>query len=621
MMAKKLIRRCIIYGAGVFLYFCLIEVTAHYTISDRVKFLLFLFAYILAGFGVFETLSEGMAKKELPADYLMIILATVGAFGVGRYTESVLVMILFELGMIFGAVSTHRAKRSIEEMVNIRPAYAVRKIQGEEVRVEPSELKRNQLIVIYPGERIPVDAVVMSGDSTIDVKALTGETEPQAVGRGDKIYGGCINLSERIEARVLDLYEDCAVSRIMDLIDEAQNKKAESENFIARFSSVYTPLICICAFIIMVVPPATFSYGNWNMWIYRGLIFMVAACPCGIVMSVPVAFLGGIAAAAGRRIIIRGGNYLETLAKADTFVFDKTGILTEGDFKIEQIKAMGMTEEELLCMVAHIESYSAHPIAKSLVKAYEGEVDMAMVRDECEIPGFGISAVYGGRHVYVGNFEMMEEYGVFADEEEGSDTVVYVGIDRWYAGCIVLTDEIREEAFDTLSYLRNKCKAMLIMLTGDMEENGMAVAEELELDYAYTDLLPEEKLEQLEDFLFLQDDAEVLACVGDGVGDVPVLGRADVGIVMGNLGSASAAEAADVILIEDDLSKLEDAIRIAKETLRVVKQNITFALFAKLLVLFCAVTGCFGMWEAILVEIGVLFVAVLNSIWVVKYAA
>lgn len=603
------------------MYFCLIEATLHYTISERDKFLLFLFIYLLVGLGTFETLSEGLVQKKLRTDYLMIILATVGAFGVGKYVEGVLVMILFELGMIFGEISTHRAKRSIEEMINIRPAYAVRKVQGEEIRVEPSELRRNHIIVVNPGERIPVDAVVTFGNSTIDMSSLTGEEIPQEVGRGDRLYGGCINLSEKIEACVLELYEDCAVSRIMDLIDEAQDKKAKSENFIARFSRVYTPVICVCALIIMFVPPATFSYGNWNMWIYRGLIFMVAACPCGIVMSVPVALLGGMASAARRGIIVKGGNYLERLAKADTFVFDKTGILTEGEFKIEQIKAMGMTEEELLCMVAHIESYSGHPIARSLVKAYEGELDRAMVQDVSEVPGFGISAVYGGKHVHIGNFELMEENGVFADAEEGSDTVVYVGIDRWYAGCFVLEDRIREEAQDTLSYLRKRRRAKLMMLTGDTEENGMTVAEELGLDYAYTDLLPGEKLEKLEDFLFLQDDAEILACIGDGVGDTEVLDRADVGIVMGNFGSAAAVSAADVIFIENDLSKLVEVIRIARETIRVVRQNISFALFAKLLVLFCAVIGCFGMWEAILVEVGVLFAAVLNAIWVVKYAA
>lgn len=601
------------------MYCCLVEAAMHYTITDRDKFFMYLGIYLMVGFGAFEALSEGLAQKKFPADALMIILATVGAFGVGRYTEGVLVMILFELGMIFEAISTDRARRSIAKMLDIRPAYAVRKVQGEEIQVDPLELRPNYTIVIKPGERIPADAEVTFGKSRIDMKALTGELEPRKVERGDRIYGGGINLDGLLEARVLKLYEDSAVSRIVEMMEKARDNKAESENFIDRFSRIYTPVIFVCALMVMIVPPATFSYGNWNMWVYRGLIFMIAACPCGLAISVPVAFLGGIASAARQGIVVKGGNYLEALAKADTFVFDKTGTLTDGDFQIQDIKAMGMTEEALLSMAAHIESYSDHPIAKSLASLYKGNLDLGAVQAVNEVPGCGISATYEGKRVHIGNFKMMEREHVLADEEDAEGTVVYVGIDQWYAGCIVLVDEIKEQAPDTLSYLRDKCKALLIMITGDTPESGMAVAEELEMDYAYTDLLPEEKLEQLEDFLFLQDDTESLVCVGDGLNDTPVLARADVGIVMGEPGSASTVEAADIILMENDLPKLVDAVHIAKETLKVVSQNISFALLAKVLVLICALVGYFGMWEAILVEVGVMFVAVMNAIWVVKY--
>jgi heavy metal-(Cd/Co/Hg/Pb/Zn)-translocating P-type ATPase len=621
-MAKQLIRRCIIYGAGVFLYCCLIEAAIHFTIPEKDKFLMFLVIYLLTGFGAFEALSEGLAQKKLQVDYLMIILATIGAFGVGRYMEGVLVMILFEMGMIFEAVSMVRAKKSIAEMIDIRPAYAVRRVQGEEERVDPSQLQFNQMIIIRPGERIPADAVVVSGKSMVDTKTVTGETVPQAIEEGDIIYGGCVNLEGVLEARVMSGYKSSAASKIMDMVEQAQNNKAGSEDFIARFSKIYTPVMLVCALIVMFVPPATFSYGNWDMWIYRGLIFLIVACPCGLVMSVPVAFLGGIVSAAKQGILVKGGNYLEALARADTFVFDKTGTLTEGMFKIEEIKAMGMTEEELLCMAAHIESNSEHPVAKSLVSAYEGRIVSAKVQNVEEIPGFGISADYEGKRVYIGNFKMMEEKEVLADEEvTDSGTVVYVGIDQWYAGCFILSDEIREDAYDTLSYLRSKCRALLIMLTGDTEDSGMDVAKELEMDYAYTSLTPAQKLEQLEDFLFLQDDTGRLVCVGDSLNDTPVLERADVGITLGTADSLAAAETAGIILMENELSKIIDAVRIARGTLRAVSQNIVFALFVKLLVLVCALVGYFGMWEAILVEVIAMFVAVLNAVWVVKYTA
>lgn len=619
-MAKELKQRCIIYGVGVFLYICMIVATMQKTIPDRYKFIMFLIVYLIIGFEAFRTLSEGLLQKKIPTDYLMIILATVGAFGVGRYIEGVVVMLFFELGMLAEAVSTVKAKRSIEEMLDIRPTFAVRKIKNEEILVEPAELELGDTIVIKPGERIPVDAVITLGTTTIDTKALTGEAIPERAGWGEAIYSGCINLSGAIEARVTKVYEDSTVARIMEMVEDAQNNKGESEAFVTRFSKIYTPIMFICAIVLMMVPPMTFSYGNWDTWIYRGLIFLVVACPCGLIMSVPVAFLGGIASAAKQGVIIKGGNYLENLAKADTFVFDKTGTLTEGGFKVVEIHAEGMEEEELLKIAAHVESYSNHPIAQSLVAAYKEEVDQKKVYGIQESPGFGVSAIYGRQRVHIGNLKMMEAQNVYVEPADVMGTAVYICVDEKYAGYIVIRDSIKEDARETLAYLKNKWHAALVMLTGDARDSAMEVAEELEMDYAYTNLMPEEKLEQLEDFLFIQDDTEKLVCVGDGINDAPVLARADVGIAMGNLGSAAAIEAADVILMEDELSKIIDAIHIAKETLRVVSQNITFALFVKFLVLIFAVFGFLGMWEAILVEVGVMFVAILNATWVVKYA-
>ncbi len=620
-MTAQLKKRSIIYGAGVLLYVCAIIITTYNTLDDRIKFIWFLIAYLIIGYDVFKNLCERFMQKRFLTEYTLMTLATVGAFGIGRYIEGVLVMLLFELGIIFESYATDSAKRSIEEMVDIRPPYATRKINDKEVQVDPAELRRNDVIVIKPGERIPVDAVVRGGSSMIDTKAVTGEPVPRKAVAGDRIYSGCINLSGVLVAKVTKEYSDSTVSKIMEMVEEAQNKKSDSETFVSKFSRVYTPVMFVFAFLVMIYPPLSFSYGNWDTWIYRGLIFLIVACPSGLVMSIPIAFLGGLASAARQGIVIKGANYLEDLSKADTFVFDKTGTLTEGVFTVQEVHPVGMEEKELLKIAAHAESYSNHPIAQTLLQVYEGAIDKSAVYRVKEIPGYGISAMYGGKKVYVGNYRMMSRYGVEAEEVYTAGTVVYVAVANQYAGYILISDVIKEDAKWTLKYLKEKCHGVLVMLTGDTEAAGMDVARELDMDYAYTELMPADKLEQLEDFLVVQDDMERLVCVGDGVNDAPILARADVGIAMGALGSAAAIEAADIVLMEDELPKIVDAIRIAKETLRVVSQNITFAMVIKVMILVLAVIGYFGMWEAIIAEVGVVFAAVLNAVWVVKFKA
>lgn len=377
----------------------------------------------------------------------------------------------------------------------------------------------------------------------------------------------------------------------------------------------------LLALFVMIYPPLTFSYHNWNIWIYRGLIFLIVACPTALVMSIPIAFLGGIASAARQGIVIKGANYLEDLSKADTFVFDKTGTLTEGEFSVQEIYAEQGTEEELLKIAAHVESYSNHPIAQSLLNAYDGEIDKDLVSNIKQIPGYGLSGDYDGKRIHVGNFRLMEKYDIEVDEFDSTGTVVYVSVGTEYMGAIIIEDAIKYRAKWTMKYLKDKCKAVLVMLTGDTRSAGYAVAKELKMDYAYTDLMPSDKLEQLEDFLTIQDDMEKLVCVGDGVNDAPVLARADIGIAMGALGSALAIEAADIILLEDELPKIVDAIKISKETLRVVNQNIAFAIAVKVIIVLLALVGYFGMWEAIVAEVGVVFAAIMNAVYVVKYYA
>lgn len=620
-MTAELKKRSIIYGAGVFIYVCAIATTTYNMMGDWAKFIWFLTAYLIIGFDVFKTLCEKLFQKKVLTEYTLMTLATVGAFGIGRYTEGVLVMLLFELGVIFEAYSTDSAKRSIEEMIDIRPPYATRKSEDGEVKVQPAELEVGDVIVIRPGERIPVDALVQTGSSMVDTKAVTGESMPRKARESSFIYSGCINLSGVLEAKVVKVYNDSTVSKIMDMVEDAQKKQSESETFISKFSRVYTPVMFCFALFVMIYPPLTFSYGNWSTWVYRGLIFLIAACPSGLVMSVPIAFLGGLASAARQGIVIKGANYLEDLAQADTFVFDKTGTLTEGVFTVREIHPVQTGEEELLEIAAHAESYSNHPIARALLDAYGEAVEKDQVSHVKELPGYGVTAVYDGQKILVGNYHLLEKYEIPMDEVESTGTVIYIAVDKKYAGYIIISDALKKDARWTLRYLKEKCQGVLVMLTGDTESSAMETAQELDMDYAYTDLLPGDKLEQLEDFLMVQDARERLVCVGDGINDAPVLARADVGIAMGALGSAAAIEAADIVLMEDELSKIVDAIRISKETLRVVNHNITFALAIKFMILFFAVVGYFGMWEAIIAEVAVVFIAILNAAGIVRYVA
>ena len=620
-MTEQLKKQSMIYGVGVVIYLAAVIVTSNFTIEDEIKFVWFLIAYLIVGFDVFKKLRDRILELKFLTEYTLTTVATIGAFGIGRYTEGVLVMILFELGVIFEAYSTDNAKRSIEEMIDIRPAFAIRKTDGGEEQIDPIDLQVGDIIVIKPGERVPVDGIVEAGSTLLDMKAVTGESMPRRVSEGNKIYSGCINLSGAVEAKVLKVYRDSTVAQIMELVEEAQNKESESESFVSRFSRIYTPAMVLLALFVMIYPPLTFSYHNWNIWIYRGLIFLIVACPTALVMSIPIAFLGGIASAARQGIVIKGANYLEDLSKADTFVFDKTGTLTEGEFSVQEIYAEQGTEEELLKIAAHVESYSNHPIAQSLLNAYDGEIDKDLVSNIKQIPGYGLSGDYDGKRIHVGNCRLMEKYDIEVDEFDSTGTVVYVSVGTEYMGAIIIEDAIKYRAKWTMKYLKDKCKAVLVMLTGDTRSAGYAVAKELKMDYAYTDLLPSDKLEQLEDFLTIQDDMEKLVCVGDGVNDAPVLARADIGIAMGALGSALAIEAADIILLEDELPKIVDAIKISKETLRVVNQNIAFAIAVKVIIVLLALVGYFGMWEAIVAEVGVVFAAIMNAVYVVKYYA
>ena len=405
------------------------------------------------------------------------------------------------------------------------------------------------------------------------------------------------------------------------MVEEAQENRSESESFITTFSRFYSPAIALIALLMMIIPPLTFAPGTDETWIYRGLVVLIAACPVGIVLSTPVAFLGGIASAARQGILVKGGNYLEALAKTDTFIFDKTGTLTEGVFQVQEIKAVGMSEDELLKIAAHVESYSNHPIAQSIRTAYKGRYDKRKVKRVREDAGYGVSALYDGEWIHIGNRRMVDRYQIETDHVERPGTVLYVIIKRRYAGYIVISDTIKEGAKDMLEALKEKYRAVLVMLTGDERNEAVRVARELEMDYAYSDLMPNDKLELVEEFLGVEDDSEKVACIGDGINDAPIIARADVGIAMGALGSAAAIEAADVVLMDDELLRIVDAVKIAKETMRVVGQNISFALMIKAIVLALAALGYISMWGAVSADLGVMLISIVNAAWVVKYTA
>lgn len=621
-MTKQLKVRSAIYLAGLFLYLTAIWASNVWVLNEQLKFMWYLAAYLIVGFEAFKSLREKFVQKKFLSEYTMIILATIGAFGIERYTEGVLVMILFEFGMLIHAFSADTAKRSIAKMMDIRPVTATVVVDGQEVKTEPSRLQVGQKIIIKPGEIVPADACVTSGTTLIDTKALTGEPIPRGVEAGDVIYSGCMNIQGVIEAEVLKVYEESTASKIMQMIEAAQEKKSESELFITKFSRIYTPIMLVLVFLIMFYPPLTFSYNNWDSWVYRGLIFLIVTCPTGLAVSIPVAYLGGIAAAAKHGIIVKGANYLESMSMADTFLFDKTGTLTKGVFTVQEVNPVGMTEEELLELAVCAESYSNHPIAQSLMEAYakySKEVDKQKLMRVKEVPGYGISATYDGKRIHVGNARLMEKKHILVEEIQKAGTVIYVAVGRSYAGYILIADELREDARWTLSYLRDKFKAVLVMLTGDIEKAGMEAAKELDIDYVYSNLLPIDKLRRVEEFLEIQGSTERVVCIGDGMNDAPILARADVGIAMGTLGSVAAIEAADIVLMDDQLYGIVDIIKIARETQRVVKQNIWYAFLIKAMILILGFFGLFGMWEAIIAEVGVMIVSMLNAALLAYY--
>lgn len=616
-MTEQVRKKGIEIGAGLVLYIAALAIVFYQDIPKAGETILFLAAYAALSLTTYWEQLKKIVSRNFLDENLLMILATAGAFVIDRHSEAVAAMLFYQVGKLIEEISLSRSKKSISEFIDIRPEYANLKVGNKIKIVPPQQLELKQVIVLRPGERIPVDSVIVSGTSAIDMKALTGEAEPRAVKIGDRLYSGCINLNGVLEARVVRLYHESAAARVMRLVENANEKKSVSVRFADKFTRYYTPLVILLALLTAILPPMVFSWPKME-WIYRGLILLVAACPCGLMVSIPLAFLGGIGSASRQGVLIKSGTYLEELTKVDTFVFDKTGTLTEGVFHVREIVPWKMETEELLELAALAESYSSHPIALSLLEEYGKEIDRARIGDIEEQPGYGVRAIVDGREVYAGNTRLMNRQGIFYHPVSEVGTVVYIAVDGRYAGHILISDIIREDAPGLIRWM-HKRDLDTVMFTGDNEKAGEAAASALGIRSVYSELMPEDKVTLLKEFRENQMEGEKLAFVGDGINDAPVLSLADIGIAMGGLGADAALEAADIILMEDEPSRIISAIRIAKATLRSVKQNMVFAIGMKIVLIILAFFGFVTMQNAIIADMAVMLINLLNSFWMMHY--
>lgn len=578
-----------------------------------VRLLTFLVPYAIVGYDVvFEALRNIAHGQVFDENFLMSV-ATIGAFFVADYPEAVAVMLFYQVGELFQSIAVGKSRKSIAALMDIRPDYANVLRDGDVKTVSPEEVEIGEIIEIKPGEKIPLDAVVTKGETTVNTAALTGESVPVTCRVGDAVISGSVNQNGRIEARVTSVFGESTVSKILDLVENATSKKAKSENFITRFAKYYTPCVVFAALALALIPPLLFKQ-PFSVWVTRALTFLVVSCPCALVVSVPLTFFCGIGGASRQGVLIKGANYLETLSKAETVVFDKTGTLTNGTFTVVAIHPQQISERELLDLTATAESVSSHPIATSILKAYGEPIDKTRIGNIEELSGRGIHAVIDGKSVYVGNGVLMQSVGVDFHECKTVGTTVHIAVDGLYAGHIVIADTVKPDAKSAVEQLKASGIRKTVMLTGDSDTVGQAVAKELGMDEAYTQLMPDDKVEKTEKLLAEKNTKSTLAFVGDGINDAPVLARADVGIAMGALGSDAAIEAADVVLMDDKPAKLVTALKISRKTMRIVRQNIVFALLVKVVVLLLSAFGLASMWVAVFADVGVMILAVCNAV-------
>ena len=588
-------------------------------LSSGIEFAMYLTAYLLIGGEVLLKSVRNISKGQIFDENFLMGLATIGAFAIGEYSEGVAVMLFYQVGEMFQDRAVNHSRKSIKALMDIRPDYANLVSSDQLVQVSPEEVAIGSRIVIKPGERVPLDGRIIEGRSMADTSALTGESVPREVSQGDEILAGFINNNGVLTVEVTKEYGESTVSKILDMVQNASSKKSRTENFITKFARYYTPIVVFFALALAVVPPLLIRGEVFSDWIYRALIFLVVSCPCALVISIPLGFFGGIGGASRTGVLIKGSNYLEALNHIDTIVFDKTGTLTKGVFKVTEVNTFGgESEAELLKYAAYAESYSSHPIAQSILKAYDKEVDSSKVSNYNEISGYGVKAEFEGRNIAAGNARMMELEKVSWENPDTMGTVVHVALDGVYSGYIVIADEIKEDSSKAVRLLKDLGIKNIVMLTGDVREVGEKTAKILGLDAVYSELLPDQKVEKLEAIEKSKKSKGKIAFVGDGINDAPVLARADIGIAMGGLGSDAAIEAADIVIMTDEPSKIVTAIRIARKTRKIVWQNIIFAMSIKAVVLLLGAGGLATMWEAVFADVGVALIAVLNSLRVMN---
>ncbi|MDE5817757.1 MAG: cadmium-translocating P-type ATPase [Lachnospiraceae bacterium] len=607
---KKMPLRIIITAA-------LMVLLAVLPIDGRIKTALYLIPYLVIGYDILRKAFLGIIHGQVFDENFLMAVATVGAIGIGEMVEGVAVMLFYQIGELFQSYAVGKSRKNITALMDIRPDYANIEQDGELVQVDPDEVETGTVIVVKPGEKLPIDGVITEGETTLNTSALTGESVPREAKEGDEVISGCVNLSGLIKVRTTKEFGESTVSKILDLVENSSMKKSRSENFITRFAKVYTPAVCLAAVLLAVLPPLVQMLlgggADWLVWFTRALTFLVISCPCALVISIPLSFFGGIGGASARGILVKGSNYLEALASAGIVVFDKTGTMTKGVFEVTKISPVGVNEETLLHYAAYAESYSTHPIAESLRRAYGKNIDMALVSDVEEISGHGVTATVDGKTVAAGNRRLMERMNIACAESDGIGTEVHLALDGKYIGRILIADVLKPTAAEAVRALKENGVRKTVMLTGDAKKVAEAIASELSADEVKSELLPGDKVDEVERLLKETGKKEKLVFVGDGINDAPVLSRADVGIAMGALGSDAAIEAADVVLMDDDPSKIALAMRIARKTLRIVYENIVFALAVKAACLVLGALGVANMWWAIFADVGVMVLAVLNA--------
>ena len=611
---KNLLIRVI--TAGVLMIILSILPLGQYSI---LRFLLFLIPYLTVGYDILRKAFKGIMNRQVFDENFLMAVATIGAMALGEYTEGVAVMWFYQIGELFQSYAVGRSRRNIAELMDIRPDYAnIEDEDGNIEKADPDDVEVGSIIVVQPGEKIPIDGIIREGSTTLNTAALTGESIPRDVKCGDEVISGCINMSGLIRIETTKEFEESTASKILDLVENASSRKSRSEQFITKFARIYTPAVCYSALLLAIIPPVVRLIMGldpvWGEWIYRALTFLVISCPCAIVVSIPLSFFGGIGGASNQGILIKGSNFMETLAHVKTVAFDKTGTITKGNFEVSDVHHSPMKKAELLEVAALAESHSTHPISRSLRMAYGKELDLSRVTDVQEISGAGVLAVVDGRNIAAGNLNLMRHIGITAEECRSVGTIVHMAVDGRYAGHIVIRDELKENSREAVRQLKAAGVKRAVMLTGDKEKVAKHIAEEVGIDEYYAELLPADKVSHVERLLSECGEKEKLAFVGDGINDAPVLSRADIGIAMGALGSDAAIEAADVVLMDDDPMKISKAVRIARKCIRIVYENIYFAIFVKLACLVLGALGIANMWLAIFADVGVMVLCVLNAV-------